>query len=100
MNEADDMQIELHHAWSWTCPVCKTHSYVESVRAQVTDDEIRAELGYDQDDEITEAMREDFICAPDIVTCTKCDGSFMAKIRDVFPHVDEDDDYDGDEDDL
>lgn len=96
--DEDDMSIALHHAWGWNCPKCSERNYNESVRAPLSDAEVRSELGMEDWEEVTDELRDDFTMAPQMVTCRKCEGSFMAHVP-VCALLDDEEDFDDEDDD-
>lgn len=91
-------EVELHPAFRWDCPGCGAKSYVDSVPAELTDDERKALLammGTEPSDEDAEFIQTgELVTAPTAVTCPKCQEEYPVEppgtpMEDGFdPHKD------------
>lgn len=67
-----DEQVELRHAFEWTCPECGRDSVVRGVVPEMTDED-RQQLRHDMGVEDIEGT---FMMQPDTVTCHHCGETF------------------------
>lgn len=61
-------EVGLHLAFSWKCPRCNQHQYVDAVFAEITPD--------DRDEAITNGeeapVTGEWVTNPEVVTCAGC----------------------------
>jgi hypothetical protein len=76
-------EVELHPAYRWDCPECGKQSYVDSVPAELTDDErksLQEFMGVEPSDGEEFSVVGMLTTAPTDVTCSACGKVFPVEL--------------------